>query len=74
MTLDEMVKLAEAKGRVIRASAVDADFVVLDCGEATDANERGRMTADGAFLTVSEGRYWQVVPVDAMKAWLEGLK
>jgi hypothetical protein len=74
MNIDELIKLAADKGRVIKPSQVNPDICIVDCGPAPDTNERARLTANGAFLTVDEGRYWQIVPVKYMAAWLKGLK
>jgi len=48
----------------------DPDYVAFDCGPAPDTNERMRLTAEGALLTVDDGRYWQVV---SLKDAYEGL-
>lgn len=74
MNIDEVIKLAADKGRVVKPSAVDPELCVIDCGPAPDTNERARLTSDGAFLTVDEGRYWQVGPIKDVAAWLKGLQ
>jgi len=74
MTIHKLIALASEKGRVVRPSAIDADYAVLDCGPAPNTNERIRITSDGAMLIVDEGRYWQAVPVNSLQTWLEGLK
>ena len=37
-------------------------------------NERMRITADGAFLTVADGYYWQVGTVEDVAKYVETLK
>lgn len=59
VTFEQVQAVAREKGRVVKACA-DPGHAALDCGEAPDTSERMRMTADGALLIVSEGRYWQV--------------
>jgi hypothetical protein len=71
-TIDQVQELAQQKGRVVKACH-DPEFAALDCGEAPDSNERMRMTAGGALLTVDEGRYWQVGPLEDVYNGLKGL-
>jgi hypothetical protein len=73
MSIDEIITLAAKHGRTVKPSMTDPKYCCLDCGPAPDPNERGRMTADGAFLIVDEGRYWQVGPLTDVAAWLKGL-
>jgi hypothetical protein len=73
MNVDEVIKLAAEKGRIVKPSQVDPEMCCVDCGPAADTNERARLTADGAFLIVSEGRYWQIGPVKNVTEWLKGL-
>lgn len=73
MNIDEVIKLAAEKGRVVKPSPVDQDVCIVDCGPAPNTNERARLTSDGAFMIVDEGRYWQVGPVNDVAAWLKGL-
>lgn len=58
MNIEDVIALATEKGRVVKACH-DPEFAAMDCGEAP-AGERMRLTSDGALLTVSNGRYWQV--------------
>ena len=58
LKIEEVIALANKKGRVVKACH-SPEFAALDCGEAP-AGERMRLTADGALLTVNEGRYWQI--------------
>ncbi len=62
-TIEQVIALAAEKGRVVKACH-NPEFAALDCGEAPKTNERMRMTAGGALLTVDEGRYWQVGTLD----------
>jgi hypothetical protein len=62
-TIEQVIALAAEKGRVVKACH-NPEFAALDCGEAPETNERMRMTAGGALLTVDEGRYWQVGTLD----------
>ena len=73
MNIDEIINLAAEKGRIVKPSQVDSEMCCVDCGPAQDTNERARLTADGAFLIVNEGRYWQIGPVKDVAAWLKGL-
>lgn len=74
MSIDDLIALAAKHGRVVKPSMVDSEMCCLDCGPALDPNERGRMTADGAFLTVAEGHYWQVGPVKDVARYFKGLE
>jgi hypothetical protein len=74
MKMDDLIDLAAKHDRVVKPSMVDPKMCCLDCGPATNPNERGRMTADGAFLTVDEGRYWQVGPVKDVANYFKGLE
>lgn len=71
-TIDQVISLAAEKGRVAKACH-DPAYAAVDCGPAPETNERMRMTADGALLTVSEGRYWQVGPIEDVFQGLKGL-
>ena len=51
-TIDEVIALANEKGRVVKACH-SPEHAALDCGEAPP-NERMRITSGGAMLTVSE--------------------
>lgn len=74
MTIEEVIKLAADKGRFVKASDVDPEVCIIDCGPAPDTNERARLTSDGAYLTVHEGRYWQIGSIKDVAAWLKGLQ
>ena len=74
MNIEEVIKLAFDKGRIIKPSAIDPDMCCVDCGPAPNTNERARMTSDGAFLIVDDGRYWQIGPVKDVALWLKGLQ
>jgi hypothetical protein len=72
MKIEDVIELAAQKGRVVKACH-DPEFAALDCGEAPNPNERMRVTADGAVLTVNNGRYWQVGPLVDVYNGLKGL-
>lgn len=72
ITFNDVQALAEQKGRVVK-HCHDPGYAALDCGEAPNTNERARITADGAFLTVDEGRYWQVGTLDDVYNGLRSL-
>lgn len=72
VSIDEVIALATEKGRVVKACH-SPKHAALDCGEAPDTNERMRMTAGGALLTVNDGRYWQVGTLDEVYNGLRSL-
>lgn len=59
MDIETLIALAKEIDRVV-VPCHNPEHAALDCGEAADTNERMRLTADGAVLIVSDGRYWQV--------------
>lgn len=59
MIAEELIEYGKTIGKVITLCD-NPELVAVDCGEAPDTNERMRLTADGALLTVRDGRYWQV--------------
>jgi hypothetical protein len=71
-TIEEVIALAAEKGRVVKACH-SPEHAALDCGAAPNTNERMRMTAGGALLTVNEGRYWQVGTLDEVYNGLRSL-
>lgn len=74
MTRDDIIKLAAAQGHTVTPSLTDPAMLCIDCGPAQDPNERARLTSNGAFLIVNEGRYWQVGSKRDVEAWLKGLQ
>jgi hypothetical protein len=72
VSIDEVIALATEKGRVVKACH-SPEHAALDCGAAPDTNERMRMTAGGALLTVDDGRYWQVGTLDEVYNGLRSL-
>ncbi len=59
MNREQVMQDARAAGFVVESCADDR-FIAVRAGEATNPNERMRMTSDGTFLIVHEGYYWQV--------------
>jgi hypothetical protein len=73
MNRDQVIKQARKAGLVVEP-CVDKAFIAIRVGEApTGTNERMRMTADGAVMTVKEGYYWQVGSVDAVANYVRSL-
>lgn len=71
--IEKTIALAIKKGKIVKPSLVDSSVALLDCGPAIEKNERMRITADGALLSVDEGRYWQIGPVKDIYNWLKTL-
>lgn len=74
MNREDIIKLAAEHGKTVTLSLADPEMLCVDCGPAHDPNERARLTSDGAFLIVNEGRYWQVGTKNDVEAWLKGLQ
>lgn len=69
----DVMQLAQSKGLVVEPCNHEG-LIAVRLSKAPDgANERMRITADGAFLTIADGYYWQVGTVDDVKKYVETL-
>ena len=74
MSRDEVMTQARAAGLTVTPCA-SPDHIAVRAGEAPrGSNERLRVTADGALLTVDEGYYWQVGTVDDGARYVETMQ
>ena len=73
MTRDQVMQKAREKGLIVEP-CVDKSFISIRVGEApAGTNERMRMTADGAVMTVNNGYYWQVGSIDDVANYVRSL-
>ena len=73
MSRDQVIKRAREAGLIVEP-CVDEAFIAIRFGDApAGTNERMRITADGAAMTVKEGYYWQVGSVDAVASYVRSL-
>ena len=63
MTRDEVIEALRAQGRIAKPCYSD-NYIAVRCGEATNPNERMRLTASGQLLTVIDGYFWQIGTTD----------
>lgn len=53
----------------------DEGYIAIRCDKAPKGtNERMRITADGAVLTIFDGYYWQVGTIDDVSNYVKTLK
>lgn len=72
MTRAETIEQATKAGMVVKACR-DNRYIAIRQGKATNPNERMRMTADGMFLLADKGWYWQMVTMEQLAEYLEGI-
>ena len=74
MNRDRVLASAREVGLIVEPCALET-LIAVRTGEAPkDTNERMRMTADGALLTVIGGYYWQVGTVGDIDNYVQTLK
>ena len=59
MTREDIIRMAQDIGWIVKP-CYDPTMIAVQCGIAPDANERMRVTAEGAVLIVDDGYYWQI--------------
>ena len=65
MTQEEAIEAFKNIGLEAKPCA-NPIYIELRVGVATDPNEKMRATADGQFLWVKEGHYWQVIALETL--------
>lgn len=71
---ESVMEAARAVGLVVEPCN-NEDFIAVRASKAPPGTqERMRMTADGAVLTVSDGYYWQVGAVSDIENYVKTLQ
>ena len=75
MTREEVMADARTAGLVVEPCRHE-DFIAIRLSEIPEdrKNERMRMTAEGALLTVADGYYWQVGTIEDVANYLKTKK
>jgi len=75
MNRDEVIERASACGLTVKACEHPELMAIRLDQKPDDPNERMRMTASGAMLTVGDdGNYWQVGTVEDVANYVRGLQ
>lgn len=74
MNRDRVMASAREVGLIVEPCALETLIAVWTCEAPEDTNERMRMTAGGALLTIADGYYWQTGTVEDVANYVKTLK
>lgn len=74
MNREQVMAEAREKGLVVEPCRASNMIAVRSSAVPPGTNERMRLTAEGAFLTVADGYYWQIGTVEDVHNYLKSLQ